>query len=494
MRSRYKFLLVLVIGIVYASLQFPFVSADPDLNIAENRDANTDEGLNTCQIRNYVNHKDLTLTKSDNFIKAPLFGGLLFIPFKLFGTSQMVGRVTVLLLSLAICLYIFGYNRYYAWYGMISLVVVLCEYYIFHNFHFCLAEIFSTTLIFLSVFVAIESGNRKIPIRSGFLSATFMSFAFYLKIQFLYTLLILPLSVIIIVLLQGTDKKQWIKQLLYTMLFLAMYSAMYFVIWYLPNRGFYDYVMANQLSDRFVSLSNLPDHLNFILKHIFYNGFLRFYTLSFLVLFISGLIYTFITESDRFRYLFIGLTCWTLIELHKLTMTYLPTRYLVSLFFPMGLIIALVLLEFMKMKGKNKLSWLIKALSVLLFLSFGIKNGRDYISALKNRKFTISSVNHYLAAYKFQDRPIVGAWAPSLSWESRAITFPVWKDYFNDGDVIKKYNPAIIIAETDEEDSNQAFSSQGVDLDLLADSIKYFTINRWSLKLLWIGELPHIRK
>jgi len=50
------------------------------------------------------------------------------------------------------------------------------------------------------------------------------------------------------------------------------------------------------------------------------------------------------------------------------------------------------------------------------------------------------------------------------------------------------FNPAVIIAETDEEDSNQAFSSQGIDLDTYADSIKYFTINKWKLKLLWINQ------
>jgi hypothetical protein len=57
--------------------------------------------------------------------------------------------------------------------------------------------------------------------------------------------------------------------------------------------------------------------------------------------------------------------------------------------------------------------------------------------------------------------------------------------------VINTYNPAVIIAETDEEDSNQAFSSQGVDVDTYADSIKYFTINKWKLKLIWINQSRH---
>ena len=57
--------------------------------------------------------------------------------------------------------------------------------------------------------------------------------------------------------------------------------------------------------------------------------------------------------------------------------------------------------------------------------------------------------------------------------------------------MINTDNPAVIIAETDEEDSNQAFSSQGVDVDTYADSIKYFTINKWKLKLIWINQSRH---
>jgi hypothetical protein len=53
---------------------------------------------------------------------------------------------------------------------------------------------------------------------------------------------------------------------------------------------------------------------------------------------------------------------------------------------------------------------------------------------------------------------------------------------------INTYKPAVIIAETDEEDSNQAFSSRAVDIDTYADSIKYFTINKWKLKLIWLNQ------
>jgi hypothetical protein len=154
----------------------------------------------------------------------------------------------------------------------------------------------------------------------------------------------------------------------------------------------------------------------------------------------------------------------------------------------MGLLMSLVLLQLITINRKDKPIYSIKVLVVLFLVAFGIKNSIDYSSSFKRRTFVISEINDYLGKYDFQNKPIVGAWAPSLSWKSKAISFPVWKGYFNEKDVIKLSNPAVIIAETDEEDSNQAFSSQGVDIDLYADSIKYFTINRWKLKLLWINQ------
>ena len=83
---------------------------------------------------------------------------------------------------------------------------------------------------------------------------------------------------------------------------------------------------------------------------------------------------------------------------------------------------------------------------------------------------------------------IAGAWAPSLCWNSKALCFPIWKDYFNDKDVFKLYSPTVVIAEMNEEDSNGAFASNGIAIDTYADSIKYFTINHWKIKLLWINQ------
>ncbi len=467
-------------------MQIPFLTSDPDVNISESRGANTDEGLNTCQIRNLVNHNDLTLDKSDNFVKTPLFGMILFLPIKIFGSNLLTGRLSILILSVFLCLIIYSRNKYWIFFGLISMITVYSEYYIFHFFHFCLAEILSTVLIFLSLFILVESRKYQSTIQPSFISSSIISLSYFLKIQFLYTILILPMSIVFYILVDKKRKKKWTKQLIYTFLFLILYVIIYYTSWYLPNKKLFDYVMLDQTSNRFIDIPNLIPHIKFVINSIFYNSYLKYFTLSFYIFFVIGIIYSFKSSTTPFRFLFIGFSFWILIELHKLSMTYLPTRYLISLFFPMGLIISSVLLETFLLRARYKYSQLLKVIPVLALIFFLISNGLDYSSSYKRRTFSIEKINDYLSRYNFHGKPVIGAWAPSLSWKSEAISYPIWKDYFNDESVIEKHKPAIIIAEIDEEDSNQAFLSKGINIDNYADSIKYFTINKWKIKLLWI--------
>jgi hypothetical protein len=479
-------LLVLFAGMLVFALHVPFLSADPDIHISDSRGPNTDEGLNTCQIRNYVNHGDLTFNKSDNLVKTPLFSAFLFLPFQMFGTYLPVARLTVLLFSLAICFFVFKVDRYYTGFGVVTFIVILTEYYVFHFFHYALSEMLSTVLILLSIFILTKYMKNANHLQSVFLSATFISIAWYLKVQFIYAVLILPLTLLIIILISPGERKALFRKLIYLMGFLFSYLLFYYLIWYLPNKSFYDYVMLDQTGGRFVSFSGLMDYLDFVLHYIFYNSYLKWFTLSFYVLFIAGLLIAFTNKSQRFRFLFIGLSCWLLIELHKLPMTYLPTRYLISLIFPMGMIMSLVLWEFLQLKIKRKSIFAVKAIVVLMLFSLGAKNAMDYYTALQNREFNIRNINNYLAKEDFGKNPIIGSWAPSLTWKSKAVSFPVWKNYFNDKDVLDNYKPAVIITEWDEEDSGGAYSSNGIVIDTYADSIKYFKVNRWSLKILWI--------
>lgn len=102
----------LILVLFFIAIQVPFLQSDPDILFTDGRGANTDEGLNTCQIRNFVNHGVLTLDKSDNLIKTPFFSLLLCLPFKLFGTSLLVARLTVLLFVSVVFYFLLAKKKY----------------------------------------------------------------------------------------------------------------------------------------------------------------------------------------------------------------------------------------------------------------------------------------------------------------------------------------------------------------------------------------------
>src|SRR5690349_15586969 len=81
------------------ALQIPFLHADPDAALTNSRDAATDEGIYSSQVRNYINNEVLSFSNIDCILKAMLFSTLLFASFSAFGTTLLVARLTVLLLS-----------------------------------------------------------------------------------------------------------------------------------------------------------------------------------------------------------------------------------------------------------------------------------------------------------------------------------------------------------------------------------------------------------
>ena len=111
-----------------------------------------------------------------------------------------------------------------------------------------------------------------------------------------------------------------------------------------------------------------------------------------------------------------------------------------------------------------------------------------YVNSINERKFNISATNEYLSKTDFAKNPVIGAWAPSMTWGNKAISYPVWKGYFNHNEAFITYIPAMVITEFDEEDSNQEFSSRGISLKEMSDSIYSTEVNRYKINLYWIGE------
>src|SRR4030095_97812 len=100
MRDRSSGLFRLLLILAIFCLHLPFLNADPDIPFTTGRDAFTDEGLNTSQLRNYINHGYLDFMECDNLVKTPLFNLVLFLPLKIFGIHLTVARLTILIFFL----------------------------------------------------------------------------------------------------------------------------------------------------------------------------------------------------------------------------------------------------------------------------------------------------------------------------------------------------------------------------------------------------------
>lgn len=464
----------------------PFLQSDPDRFISASRDANTDEGQYTYQIRNFIYHGEMAFKSSGCIAVSPLFSALSAVHFKAFGAHLMTARLFLLLLSLSILILSFTRDVYWQKFFVIAAMVTFLQYYIFHYAHFALPEFLSIALIFAAIIIAIEGVMMESARRSALISSVLVSSAYYLKLQFLPALIILPVSLIINIWLKGFERKHVFTQLKYTILFQSIFLLLILTCWYLPNKTFFEYIHQTRFSNVFSDFHNLKSTLHFNWLYVLQSQFLKVYSFAFFIALLPGIILFFRSGSRRYKAAFIFLGVWLASESYKLAMIYLPSRYLLSLIFPMSLFIALVLYELIlicKTGAWNILRWT----CVVVVLFFAVMNCIHYSYSFSRREFNIKKINSYLSELNLYKRIVIGSWAPSLTWESRSFTFPLWNNVFYDEDVLRKYKPSLIIAEEDEKDSDRAFISKGINLESLADSVKRFEVNGYHLKLYWFS-------
>lgn len=481
---------LILLGLVFLS-HFPFLEADPDRNMSVGRGPFTDEGLNTIQIRNWVNQGDLSLTECDNLLKTPLFGFPLALSFKIFGTTHSVARLHVLVLLFLALLWI-GLNKKNAFMMTIFLLISLLQYPIFQSSHFSMAEMLSIAAILFSIHfftLSSEPGNdRKSNDRCSILSGLFLSLSYFIKIQFIYIIMLIP--VILAIRWFTTNfyiRKMMLRQGLLMTGTLLFFLLVYLLAWYLPNKEAYDYMMAHQ-SGEFKLSNKVWEYIRFNLDYHFLKGWNQWFVYGFLILVVSGFKFMKTNHSTHFNVWFLSSLAWFVIELHKITMVYLPTRYQVSLFVSMGLLMSIVLSEFIT-SNSGRWKIVLKTVAVSLVIFFSAINMINYSDTYRHRSYAIRDVNQYLARNLDKNDLVLGAWAPSLTWDSRAKAIPVWNDFLNYRDPLIKFKPEAIISEIDEQDSEQAWKSQGIFLREMADSSKTARIGQWDVVIWWLPYL-----
>lgn len=471
-------------------LHVPFLNADPNTLITYGRDAFTDEGLYAAQVRNFINHNNLTLYESDALIKTPLLGLLQFSWLSIIGISLVKARLLTLFFVFITVFITTQLNKSYT---LLMAILMACVYTmqpIFNYTHYSMAEVNSATLILCSIIFLTEAILNS-NIKYSVIAAILLSCSWWLKIQFIYVVPAMLMAILILFVFRLIKIRKLniatTKPLIAFSITILFFVTIFFVGWKMPHSKFFDYVMTDQTNDRWVPQNELYEYLDKMYEYYFSNEIFKPTVQLFYVASVIGLGLLLFSNNKKYSLLLLFAIFWFVAELHKLKMFYLPVRYLVSLFLSGGFIFAIVSHELFSYRTTNqylKNSCFIMAIFAIIFLLYN--NALNYKNQYTTRTFNIKELNDYFSMYNFEKRPVIGAWAPSLTWKSSALTLPVWSNYFDINEIFLKHSPKVIITETDEADSGQAYLLNKINVEANADSVLYKKIDNWNIKIVWL--------
>ncbi len=474
---------------VWFVLQVPFLGADPDSLVdIHTRGAWTDEGLYSGTARNFINTSTIEPYADSLFLRGPLFTMAQIPFFFLFGQSLLVARLMVLLLTL-FTFWLFLRKEETRLAGVFLLAVGFTQFHLFHFSHYAMAEMFSTCLILISLLLMIRAYRTEQQqrgwIRNMAGAALLLFLAYGMKIQFLYIAFLLPGFALAMTLpglfSQAAEHRLLRRKFLFAVLFTAAGWVIYALLWYLPHFEFYNYVMAREVDGRYhTTLFQILDSARFNFTELLFVSCLKPLIVTGGIALVAGLSWLIIRpgswrQADQF--LFILALLWFIGELHKVPMTYMPHRYLVSAYASVSLMIAVF---FTVVCRSGKTPAVITLLAALILAGWQLTHTKE---AFHRRTYDLKAVNLYLKQYDWKGETISGAWGPSVTWGTRAKVFPVWYGFVND---FRALDARMIITEGDQDDSDRSLIMQGIDLSAHTDSVRHFPIWRYHVELHWL--------
>lgn len=461
-----------------ALLHLPFIHADPDPEVStRSRDAWTDEGLNTVQIRNYVTHGYLSMDECDNLIKTPLFGFGLVPLYKVFGPHIWVGRLFILS-SLLLVLFLFLRRKETQLFGATLAIIGLLQFHVFQYSHYSLAEMLGVAWILLGILLLWRfKQNQK---RHTLIASTVcFSLAYYSKITFVYAVAI-PFAVTYLQFISDrisesySGKSLW-KDWSLQGLVAAFFGALFYFKWFKPNESVFEMVKANQGAGRF-DIGDAWNRFSFnVNEFILVDGITPFILLVPVSLFV--LLRIKLTNGKQT--LLFGLVAWLILELHHGLLVNPPTRYLLPLYFACLAVVAFALSEFATSGFRKKAVWA----SLIILGGYNLSN---YAESLNRRTFQIQEVQEHLSQFNLKNETIIGVWGTTLAAESEARSIPIWYEFNPKENPISAYKPRIVFSEHNESESGEAYILRGIDLAAEADSMKQFDLWRYKVNLYWL--------
>ncbi len=469
-------------------LQLPFLNADPDLYLSHSRDAHSDEGLNTIQLRNYINHRYLSAWECDNLMKNPLFNLVLFLPFKIFGTKLLVGRLTILFFTLG-TLFFMGLKKNWRMWLVWTIPVVFLQFHVFQYMHFSLAEMMSVSCILLGMFGLVNMWDEKDTsrkIKYLVLGLMFLIFSWYSKIQFVYIGVVAFVFLLIYILHQIIQNKKITGSVVWVIVFSVLVSGVmiwiYYKFWYLEYKEPFEYIMKNQTGNRFPPAKYFWGVIEENLNRYFTTPFVQPVWIGFLISLPLGIYVWIKSDNKLFKRILLFSLVWFIIELHKIEIQHVPSRYLLSGYVAMLCFVSTTVYGFWEITAKKSLR-IITITTVLMLVGTHLYN---YSGALINRTYRVKNINEYMQQYDTRNMVVLGPWAPTVTWNTKMRSLPVWKDFLNDKNISTTYAPDIVVTEPGEADSDGAFCADGYDIVNEADSVKKTWIGKWPVHIYWM--------
>jgi hypothetical protein len=477
---------VYLILVIFFISHLPFLAADPDTQVdLHTMGAWTDEGLYSAQARNFISYGDFGIRDNTTFIRGPLQTFFQVPVFFFFGTSLQAARLMTLI-WVCVFLLLLAVRPQWNLFVVFLIIFAFMHFRVYHFSHYALAEMMAVSSLIVS-FLFLSGYYKSGKSFHLFLSALMVFVAWGLKIQFLYFAVIPPVVTIIYAVMRKTageiSFKKAIREVITMAGFSMFFLLFYILIWYLPNKEFYDLVMFEQIDSRFdiwnrIHLTFKFNFNYFILKSV--NLPLICASVVAFVLWVLSFVFSYIKIKNHLVIIF-GLT-WLTIELHKLGMTYLPQRYLLGLYVAAGFFSSAVFFQLFRPQPIFKYF-----LGIVLFTAL-VFNGIQYFDSLQRRTYELRTANDYLLNYDWHGKTIAGVWAPSITWKTQARAIPVWREYADPETFFQEFDPALIVAEPNEGSSGEFFKRNGFNLEEMSDSIRFFDAWRYDFKIYWLKE------
>lgn len=462
-------------------LHLPFMLADPDTEVSLlSRGPWTDEGLNTVQVRNFVNHGDLSVSECDNLIKTPIFGAILVPFYTLLGTELWVGRAVVSGFVLAVLFLLLSYRATRS-FAIAFAGLGLMQFHLFHYAHYSMAEMMGVSFILLGILLFRSAYDNEQ--RIWFIGAALaMGLAFLSKVTFAYVLFIPLLARFFMFLNERVRKRDSIGSLVVDSgiiaFVVASVASAFYYLWYRPNKAVFDLVKADQGNDRFDLVTAWQRAEFNWTNFVAIEGMAPFFLL--LLIAIVFVVRTSSRSKGDSAMLF-GLVAWLVLESHRMLLVNPPSRYLVPLF---AAVLALTAFGITQWKESDAR----RVIGICLIFGFTVYNFTFYRQSLQRKTSTMQEISEYLASKDLRDHTVLGAWATGLAAKSGAYTLPVWNGFMNYEDALHRYHPRAVITEFDEAESSGAFQAQGIDLRVVSDSVRAFDIWRYKVNVYWIRQ------